>query len=156
MNFFLEACQNCILRVYRIILGKFFLKFFFSFSEPQRENISISSKNFWRGCENCVSRAQRIFVRKNDSFLKKIQCIFVFRILNEKVSNFCRKVFGIVVKTASYLSKVIVKEKLFIKNKRKFSSYLWNWAKKNSASEKNFPTGLSKMHSTCPKNSFGE
>ena len=65
--------------------------FFFSFSELQRENISISSINFWRGCENCVSRAQRIFLRKTILFWKKNSMHFFSDLERKRIDFFVEK-----------------------------------------------------------------
>ena len=72
------ACQNCILRIYRILLKKKLfrktIEVFHHFQTLSR-NFSASFRVFWRGCWSCILRVQNNNLTKN-SFFSKFFFIF--------------------------------------------------------------------------------
>ena len=73
--------------------------YFFSFSEIERKIFGLLAQFFWQSCQNCIIRVCRHNFEDKNLVWKKYN-LYHFRILREKLSDFCEKVYGRVVKAA--------------------------------------------------------
>ena len=155
---FRQGCQYCILRIHDNILKDFSWGKLISFYLFRRlsEKFSGSWHNFfWQGCQNCIIRVCRNNFEEKKLVWKKYN-LNHFRILREKLSDFCEKVYGRVVKAASIVFIETIWELNSLKKKYFSQNHLRHWAGSFALVVKTFLTGFSKLHSKCPDDHFEE
>ena len=137
---------------------RFFLRqvnFVLSFSEIERKNFGLLAQFFWQGCQNCIIRVCRNNFEEKKLVWKKYN-LNHFRILREKLSDFCEKVYGRVVKAASIVFIETIWELNSLKKKYFSQNHLRHWAGSFALVVKTFLTGFSRLHSKCPDDHFEE
>ena len=99
----IESTINVFRELYRRKLFLEKLSFFNqNISDIKWKSFELLAKIFWHGCQNCISRVQRIILK---TFVtKKIFRSFLFRILSENILAFHRKTFSGKTKTTICVS----------------------------------------------------
>ena len=114
--------------------------------EPWAKGFRHLSKCFWRGCQNCIVRLLRINLRKGFHSVRNTQYLLIKNLtLLETFSRFCKKVFSTVVITYLCVLGNILRKTF---NFRETSIFLRHFRCK----AKHFPTNLTKVQCTCPRN----
>ena len=131
--------------------NSFFEKLVFSFFSDSGKNLFALLLHFFHhGFYKSFLHVRRDNLTEK-GFSKKTNIFFPFRTLNNKISGFCRKLFGRVVKCILRVQKNILTKNDFVK---KEDFFIFRKSAENFRALAGKKAGLSKMQSSCPKNNL--